>query len=104
MIGIIDYGLGNISAFANIYKEINTDLIIVKKPIDLSKITKIILPGVGSFDWAIESLNRSGLRDALETCVIFERKPILGICVGMQIMAEHSEEGKLKGLSWIKDQ
>ena len=102
MIGIIDYGLGNITAFANIYKQINTEIIIVKNVNDLTKINKIILPGVGSFDWAIESLNRSGFRDALEKCVIFEKKPILGVCVGMQIMAESSEEGKEKGLSWIR--
>ena len=102
MIGIIDYGLGNIAAFVNIYKQINIELMIIKVPSDLGKINKIILPGVGSFDWAVESLNRSGLRDALNKSVILEKKPILGVCVGMQIMAEQSEEGEEKGLGWIK--
>ena len=101
MIGIIDYGLGNISAFMNIYKQINYKSSIVKTPADLDQVEKIILPGVGSFDWAIESLNKSGLRDSIQKFVIDEKKPILGVCVGMQIMAKSSEEGKEKGLSWI---
>ncbi len=101
MIGIIDYGLGNISAFKNIYKELNRKLLIINEPSLLNQVDKLILPGVGSFDWAIESLNKSGLRFALEKFVIEEKKPIMGICVGMQIMADSSEEGNEKGLSWI---
>ena len=101
MIGIIDYGLGNISSFINIYKQLNIKTLIIKNPTDLNNVDKIILPGVGSFDWAMESLNKSGLRDSIQKFVIDEKKPILGVCVGMQIMAESSEEGKEKGLSWI---
>jgi imidazole glycerol-phosphate synthase subunit HisH len=61
---------------------------------------RIILPGVGAFDWAMTRLNSSGMREALDEAVT--RKPVLGICVGMQMMAESSEEGELAGLGWIK--
>ena len=82
MIGIIDYGLGNISAFMNISKQINYKSSTVKTPADLDQVEKIILPGVGSFDWAIESLNKSGLRDSIQKFVIDEKKPMLGYALG----------------------
>ena len=102
MISIIDYGLGNIRAFSNIYKKLNIPLNIVSRPEELIKSEKIILPGVGSFDWAIKKLNDSGLTEVLQELVISEKIPILGVCVGMQIMAESSEEGSSKGLGWIE--
>ena len=101
MIGIIDYGLGNIKAFSNIYKSLDIKYKIVQKSEELKDITKIILPGVGAFDDAMNKFNESGLRDGVEKMVLNEKKPLLGICVGMQILAESSDEGTEKGLGWI---
>jgi len=102
LIGIIDYGLGNISAIYNIYKRLNIPVEFVSKCEKIETAQKLILPGVGAFDWALSRLNRSGLRDVLEDNVLNKRKPILGICVGMQMMALTSEEGRLKGLGWLE--
>lgn len=102
MLSILNYGSGNIKAFYNIFNRLNIDISIVSNPEELSKATKIILPGVGSFDNAMNSLNNSGLRSELENLVLNKKVPILGICVGFQMMLESSEEGKLAGLSWIK--
>lgn len=102
MISIIDYGLGNIFAFANILKDLNYDYKIVTSHKDLDGTDKIILPGVGAFDWAISHLNKSGMREALDELVLDKKKQVLGVCVGMQIMSESSQEGELNGLGWIK--
>lgn len=101
MIGIVDYGLGNIQAFVNIYKKSNLAAHVVSTPDGMRKSDRLILPGVGSFDWAMSRLNDSGLREILDELVIQERRPILGICVGMQMMADSSDEGDAKGLGWI---
>jgi len=101
VISIIDYGLGNVKAFENVYKKLNIPAIIVKRPEGLENTTKLILPGVGAFDHAMRSLENSGMRKALEDIVLHRNVPILGICVGMQILSCSSEEGKLHGLGWI---
>ena len=101
VITIVNYGLGNIKAFYNIYKTLNIKVNIASNSAQLSNSQKIILPGVGSFDWALECLNKSGMIDTLNYLVLEKKIPILGVCVGMQIMAETSEEGQLKGLGWI---
>ena len=101
MITIIDYGLGNLKAFSNIYKSHNIPINFASKAEDLESATKLILPGVGSFDYAIEKLNNSGMRSKLSELVLKKKVSILGICIGMQIMAETSEEGQLRGLGWI---
>lgn len=101
MIGIINYGSGNIQAIRNIYKRLKIETFIVKEPKDVSSATKLILPGVGAFDEAIAKLDQSGLRNALDKAVLQNKVPVMGICVGMQIMADSSEEGTLNGLGWI---
>lgn len=102
MISIINYGLGNIKAFSNIFKNLNFEHKIVSRADDLENSTKIILPGVGAFDHAMKSLNRSGLRDMLEKMVLEKKVPVLGVCVGMQMLSMSSEEGVEPGLGWVK--
>jgi len=101
MITIIDYGLGNIRAFVNVYERLNIKTKIAHKSGDIEGATKIILPGVGAFDYAMSQLNSSGMRDELEKQVLIYRIPVIGICVGMQMLAKSSDEGKLSGLGWI---
>lgn len=101
MIGIIDYGVGNIKAFANIYKNFDMPYKIVKNIDDFKDVTKLILPGVGSFDYAISSLDNSGMREKLDELVLEKKLPVIGICVGMQMLANNSDEGTLPGLGWI---
>jgi len=101
MIAIIDYGLGNIRAFVNVYKQLNIHALVVRNPGNLTDADKIILPGVGSFDYAMQRLNQSGMRETLDNLVLCKKIPVLGICVGMQMLAKSSEEGMLPGLNWI---
>jgi glutamine amidotransferase len=102
VIAIVDYGLGNVKAFANVYKNLNIPAMIVKEADDLKKAAKVILPGVGSFDHAMQGLEKSGMRPFLDEIVLLRHVPILGICVGMQMLACSSEEGSIPGLGWIK--
>jgi len=101
MIALVNYGLGNIQAFHHIYKRLNLQVVIASAPDDFRGAEKIILPGVGAFDWAIKKLNDSGLRTVLDELVLETRVPVLGICVGMQMMAKSSDEGALPGLGWL---
>ncbi|MCW8965554.1 MAG: imidazole glycerol phosphate synthase subunit HisH [Candidatus Pacearchaeota archaeon] len=101
MISIVDYGLGNILAFANIYKRLNIPARVVSSNAELESADKIILPGVGSFDWAMTQLNNSGMRETLDRLVQERSVPVMGVCVGMQMMAKRSDEGQLDGLGWI---
>lgn len=101
MITIVSYGLGNIEAILNIYRRLGIAARVACTAGDLQGSEKIILPGVGAFDWAMTLLGRSGMRDLLEELVVGQGRPVLGICVGMQILARCSEEGKLDGLGWI---
>ncbi len=101
MIAIINYGLGNVAAIFNIYKRAGLPVAIVETAEELQHATRLILPGVGSFDWAMKRLEDSGLRPTLESLVLERGVPVLGICVGMQMMANSSEEGSRPGLGWI---
>lgn len=101
MIALVDYGLGNIQAFANIYRRLGIEAYAARTATDLRRASRIILPGVGAFDWAMTRLQASGLREALDEEVLVRKKPVLGICVGMQMMARSSEEGILLGLGWL---
>ncbi len=102
MIHIIDYGLGNVQAFANLYKRLGIECVRAHTAEDLQGATHLILPGVGAFDHAMELFDASGMREPAERLVLEKKLPVLGICVGMQILAESSEEGALKGLGWVK--
>lgn len=101
MITIIDYGLGNIRAFQNVYERLNITAKVAQSAADLKDAQKIILPGVGAFDFAMSQLNASGMRDELEKQVLLNKVPVVGICVGMQMLAKSSDEGILPGLGWI---
>lgn len=101
MIVIIDYGLGNVLAFENVYRRLNIPVKVAKTADNLTDATRLILPGVGSFDHAMQQLDKSGMRHTLEQLVLQQGVPVLGICVGMQMLANSSDEGKLPGLGWI---
>lgn len=102
MISIVDYGLGNIRAFQNMYKRMNVDAVAVRTADELRAAKRIVLPGVGAFDHAMELLDASGMRETLDEMVLEKGVPVIGVCVGMQILAESSEEGTRPGLGWIK--
>jgi len=101
MISIVDYGLGNIQAFLNVFKRLNIAARRVTDAGELAGATKIVLPGVGAFDHAMQRLCESGMRETLDKLVLDEKVPVLGVCVGMQILARSSDEGELEGLGWI---
>lgn len=102
MITIIDYGLGNVQAFANIYRRANIPVVMAQDADALRGARKVVLPGVGSFDWAMTRLNNSGMREPLDAMVRAGQCDVIGICVGMQILAERSDEGQLPGLGWVR--
>ncbi len=102
MITIIDYGLGNIRAFINVYNKLNIPVTVASRHDDLKLAKKIILPGVGSFDEAMTLLAKSGMKDVLTEMVLARDVPVLGVCVGMQMLASSSEEGVQQGLGWVE--
>ena len=101
MIAIVDYGVGNIKAISNIYENLGINAFIVQTPSELRRATKIILPGVGSFDKAITLLKSKLFFDEILNFSANKNNKILGICVGMQILASTSDEGELSGFSFI---
>jgi imidazole glycerol-phosphate synthase subunit HisH len=101
VIRIVDYGVGNIQAFLTMYKRLGLKAERAQTAAQLSDATKLILPGVGAFDRAMTLLNQSGMRPQLEDMVLKHGIPVLGVCVGMQMLATSSEEGTLPGLNWI---
>lgn len=101
MIRIIDYGVGNIQAFMTMFKRLGFGAERASTVADLEGATRLILPGVGAFDHAMQLLNNSGMRPRLESLVLEKKMPIIGVCVGMQMLAGGSDEGELPGLNWI---
>tara|TARA_B110000259_G_C14034431_1_gene408546 strand:- start:6877 stop:7503 length:627 start_codon:yes stop_codon:yes gene_type:complete len=102
MISILDYGVGNLNAFCTIYKRLNIDVEIVSTAEAVLRSSHIILPGVGAFDTAMDKLNKSGMRDALDKAVYDKKTPILGVCIGMHMLGNSSEEGSEEGLGYIE--
>lgn len=98
---LVDYGLGNIQAFANIYRRLNILVAVARNADELAVAERIVLPGVGAFDWAMDRLNASGMRACLDDLVLAKHRPVIGICVGMQMMAARSDEGSRPGLGWL---
>lgn len=98
---VVDYGCGNPASIVNMLKKIGQRAVISERPEDVLKADKLILPGVGSFDYGARRLRELGLAEALEQRVLREGAPILGICVGLQLFCRGSEEGTAPGLGWI---
>lgn len=101
MISIVSYGVGNVSSVANMVRKVGGEAHICTQPSDLLNGKKIILPGVGAFDHGMQMLKDGGWIEVLNHAVIERKIPILGICLGMQLMCLSSEEGILPGLGWI---
>lgn len=101
MITIINYNMGNLASISNMIKKIGRQSIITSDIEDIKKASKIILPGVGAFDNAIKNLRNLNLVNAIKEKALLEKVPILGICLGMQILTKGSEEGELEGLGFI---
>ena len=101
MITIVDYGVGNIRAFLNAFRLLNLPARTAKTSDELRQAEKLILPGVGAFDNTMDRLDASGMRDTLDDLVLGRKVPVLGVCVGMQMLGRSSEEGERAGLGWI---
>lgn len=101
MICIVDYGVGNIQAFLNLFKRLGVEARRAETPDALAEAERLVLPGVGHFDHAMQRLNDSGMRPKLEDLVLGAQVPVVGICVGMQMLAQGSDEGNLPGLNWV---
>jgi imidazole glycerol-phosphate synthase subunit HisH len=101
MIAVIDYGIGNVASIVNMLKKIGAPAFLATTAEEVQDAEKIILPGVGSFDSGMNKLKKSGLADCIKEHVLYQKKPILGICLGMQMLGRASEEGTEKGLSLL---
>ncbi len=102
MIVIVDYGVGNLGSIANMFKKVGVKVVISSKAADLEAAEKLILPGIGAFDAGMGKLHEHGLIPILDRLVLEKKVPILGHCLGMQLMTKISEEGKLPGLGWFE--
>lgn len=98
---IADYGMGNLGSIVNMFKKVGGKAEICADPARIADAQKLVLPGVGAFDHGMRGLQASGLRDSLEVAILSRGAPVLGVCLGMQLMLEASEEGQMQGLGWI---
>jgi glutamine amidotransferase len=101
MIVVVDYRMGNLGSIANMLKKIGVPAVVSSAPDEILAADKLILPGVGAFDRGMASLEELGLVPALREKVLARGAPVLGICLGMQLMTRASEEGALPGLGWV---
>lgn len=104
MIAIVDYGMGNLGSIVNMLKKVGAQSTISSDPQTITAADKLVLPGVGAFDNGMKNLAQRGLVELLNAQVLDHKKPILGLCLGMQLFTRASEEGQLKGLGWINAQ
>ena len=98
---IIDYGLGNLKSILNMLIKIGVNAKTSSSPDDIFSADKLILPGVGAYDAGINNIRKNNLFDVLNEAVLVHKKPVLGICLGMQLLGKYSEEGKEQGFGWI---
>lgn len=98
---IVDYGVGNVASFLNMFDFLGISAMLASSPDEIAEAARLILPGVGAFDRAMSVLEESGCRPALEHAARERRIPVLGVCLGMQLLGTGSEEGELAGLGWI---
>jgi glutamine amidotransferase len=101
MITIINYGCGNIKAIQNVFHKLSIQTKVATTIGDLEGAEKLVLPGVGAFDYAMQKLMDSGMFEKINELVLINKIPVIGICLGVQLMANSSEEGKLAGLGWV---
>lgn len=101
MITIVNYGMGNLGSILNMFNYLGFAAEITSDPTKISQATKLILPGVGAFDNGMKELANQNLIEPLNESVLVKKTPILGICLGMQLMTNKSEEGVLSGLGWV---
>ncbi|MBU0764997.1 MAG: imidazole glycerol phosphate synthase subunit HisH [Bacteroidetes bacterium] len=104
MIVIIDYGMGNLRSVLKAFKRINAEVKISSDIREIEKADKLVLPGVGHFKRGMENLNNMGLTAVINKKVMQDKIPVLGICLGMQLFTNHSEEGDAEGFGWIDAQ
>lgn len=104
MIAIVDYGVGNLSSIRNMFRKLGIDAIITSAAEEISKASKLLLPGMGAFDHCMQRYNESKLEEIVSRKVLTEKVPVLGICVGLQMLMKGSEEGVLPGLGWVAGQ
>jgi glutamine amidotransferase len=102
MITIVDYGMGNLCSVANMLRRIGADCEVTGDPVRIAGASRILLPGVGAFDAAMERIIAAGIRPVLDDKALRQQVPVLGICLGMQLLTRGSEEGALPGLGWIQ--
>lgn len=100
-IAVIDYGMGNVGSIVNMLKKIDVSAVLLSEVNEVASADKLILPGVGAFDTGMQKLKQSGFAEAIIKHAVIDKKPILGICLGMQMLGRKSEEGQEKGLSLI---
>lgn len=101
MTGIIDYGIGNLSSVARAFERLSLPAKIISTPKEMSAVDRLILPGVGHFAAGMEKLKALDLIPCLKEMALVRKVPILGLCLGMQLMTQHSEEGDMAGLGWF---
>jgi glutamine amidotransferase len=102
VIAIVNYGMGNLGSMLNMFRRIAVEARVTADPSEIRRATRLVLPGVGAFDTAMRRINEiPGMRDVLEYKARIEKAPVLGVCLGMQLLTNSSEEGELAGLGWI---
>ena len=102
MIGVIDYGAGNLRSVLNAFRALGQTPFVIQKPSELVQASGVVLPGVGAFGKGMEKLKQMGLIEALTEAALVQKKPFLGICLGLQFLASVSrEQGEHKGLGWL---